>query len=808
MYPNQKGNVLVSLLFVAVLLAGGYLVYKFNAPPAAKTTENPAVENKGAGQNLPSETAASGNGNNGSDIVLPPAATGEFAKYEPENTKYQAKLPEYKIGLSEIANLAAFEKKSAFSQAQKNQLLQNNFFIAANADKFYQDFENGSAGPFRVDDWTDLYDNIGGPYSSGERAPENSVFITSDFLLHVYHRLIENEFEYAEQASFYPGLKDISRSLLSLSSKNYTQAIDNGQKESYDRLAAYFLVSTSLLESASPDHGKLKSERFIPDSQSDSLDNALKQANSLAAVSGTSVSAKEIARQELRLIYDAKGLQSSPLFGKYQSEAGLELPEDYSQYTPRSHYAKNAVLRSYFRAMMWYGRTNFLLASSELTRDAANLSQMITDADIKKWESIYGPTAFFVGQTDDLGFFDYRQAIKKTGFDIAKLDSIKNLQEELKTYKNPQIMSSAAIGDKVTQITKEDLQNKTKGFRFMGQRFTPDAFIFSTLTQGGELPDAKTGQSLPSTPTALMVASLMGSQASQGLLDDWIKANAPKSDKIIADRMSLLNGYFAKLGEKQWTQNIYWSWLYTLKPLFIEKLDKTGYPMFVKNDAWSKKNLQSFLGSWTELKHDTLLYAKQSYAEMGAGGGDEKPKPVPRGYVEPNIEFLDRLISLVKLSRDGLKQFDLLGNFEYRNNNFIENLEFYRKIALAELQDEKISDDDFEKLRLSAGNLSAVVRSDAPELLEKDTRSALIADVHTDVAKGQILYEANGIPNYIYVAVKDANGTRLTQGLVYSYYEFTYPLGTRLTDSDWQKWNYSEKSKIPAMAEWNKSLIK
>ena len=72
----------------------------------------------------------------------------------------------------------------------------------------------------------------------------------------------------------------------------------------------------------------------------------------------------------------------------------------------------------------------------------------------------------------------------------------------------------------------------------------------------------------------------------------------------------------------------------------------------------------------------------------------------------------------------------------------------------------------------------------------------------------KILYEADGIPNYVYVAVKDVNGTRLTKGLVYSYYEFTGPIGRRFTDQDWQSWAYISKTKLPPMPYWNKALIK
>ena len=117
----------------------------------------------------------------------------------------------------------------------------------------------------------------------------------------------------------------------------------------------------------------------------------------------------------------------------------------------------------------------------------------------------------------------------------------------------------------------------------------------------------------------------------------------------------------------------------------------------------------------------------------------------------------------------------------------VDSLNFYKTIAVAELQNQTISDEDFEKLRLSARDLDSILQApDSPSGLEKNARSAIIADVHTDVSDNKILYEADGIPNYIYVAVKDANGTRLTKGLVYSYYEFTGPIAARYTDQTWQ----------------------
>jgi hypothetical protein len=731
--------------------------------------------------------------------------SSNFASYNLQKTNYTAKLPEYEISLSEITNLNNFETALgvSFSDNQKASLINNNFFITSNFDKFYGDATDYAS---RNDDWTGLYQTIGGSGNISQRRPENSVFITSDYLTHIYHKLLENEFSYIEELNLYPALTELSNSLL----KSATSATSTStlEKESYERLSAYFLVSSAILNNADTDYQTFKTNNFIEDSKVDTKAKVLELVKSLATENNISESVEKIAEQEIELIFNANNFSVSPLMGQFQANT----LEDYTQYGPRSHYAKNVILRNYFRAMMWFGRMNFLLNSTELTRDSANIALLMKNNDLKNWEAVFEPTAFFVGQFDDLSIKDFNKAIKAVGFTKADEsdEAIKKLQTELLTYSNPQIMSSVIISEDVLETSKEDLLNSTKGFRFMGQRFTPDAFIFSELTQGEEMPDVETGQRLPSTPTALMVSTLMGDVVSKDLLDTWISNNAKDSDKVLSKKMGELKTYFSKVSTSQWTSNIYWSWLYTIKSLFNSEGDKTGYPMFMKNEDWNKKQTQTFLGSWTELKHDTLLYAKQSYAEKGGGGDEEEAGPVSKGYVEPNIEFLDRLIALVNMTNEGLTKFNLLPELlQSRNASFVDVLNFYKKIAVAELQNTVISDDDFEKLRLSAYTLDYLLQApDSQVQLESNARSALIADVHTDVVKNQILYEADGIPNYIYVAVKDVNGTRLTKGLVYSYYEFTNPVGNRLTDETWQKWNYSSTIKLLKMPDWNKSLVK
>lgn len=715
-----------------------------------------------------------------------------FAQYPAETSTFTASLPEYSLTPEELVNLKDFkEAGQAFTPAQIKVLAERHFFIAPNLDKFYQD--DPQALTDRYDDWTQLYGEMGGPEPPAQRRPHHAVFVTSDYLLHVYHRLLERHFEYLEQKKFYPVLRRLSHALLDAAVQEYARAAAPAQKESWQRLIAYFAVPAAILDAA----GDYSARELIEDSQADSPAAILAALEKLQArMPAESYAA---ARRELELIIAADQAASSPLLGKYQGETGLSLPEDYTQYRPRSHYAKNPVLRCYFRAMMWYGRMNFLTRSPQLTRDAAHIAWLVDQTGrFQDWENIYLPTVFFVGESDDLGLYEYRQALKDLGLGggtAPALDdqTLAKFQQEVKSYRKPQLFAGIMVGEAVPVQTKEELQAQTQGFRFMGQRFTPDALIFSRLTQGEEKPDPRTGERLPTQPTALMLMEILGSPAAALPLGQWLDVNAPDSKKVLATRLEELTRQFNALTVAQWTQNLYFSWLYTLRAVLTEPRDWKGFPMFMKSPAWGLKNLVCSLGSWTELKHDTLLYAKQVYAEMGNGEEEEKPPPVPRGYVEPNIAFWDRLISLIEMTREGFQARELLDQeFVHRYERLQEDAVFFRRLALVQLRNETIPDEDFEKLRLTPGNLNWVVGPLPNEVAtEAQARAALIADVFTDAVKGQVLYEATGIPNYIYVAVKDANGARLTKGLVFTHHEFSEPLGKRYTDDDWQRKVYS-----------------
>jgi hypothetical protein len=222
------------------------------------------------------------------------------------------------------------------------------------------------------------------------------------------------------------------------------------------------------------------------------------------------------------------------------------------------------------------------------------------------------------------------------------------------------------------------------------------------------------------------------------------------------------------------------------------------------------KQVETFLGSYTELKHDTLLYAKQNYAEAGGGGDEGKLPPVPKGFVEPNLAFWKTLTRLVAYVEGGYKKYGLFKNEleEYGHlRRFKQDVDFYASLAEKELEGDPLTEEEYERLRINFLMHMAEPLEQGLILEEKDLRSGLIADVSTDALKGQILYEATGEPYVMLVLIGNEGSVRLAVGVAFNHYEFTGPLDTRYTDGDWQKRVYEHRAGMPKKNFWYRSLL-
>ncbi|MHC4718619.1 MAG: DUF3160 domain-containing protein, partial [Planctomycetota bacterium] len=244
----------------------------------------------------------------------------------------------------------------------------------------------------------------------------------------------------------------------------------------------------------------------------------------------------------------------------------------------------------------------------------------------------------------------------------------------------------------------------------------------------------------------------------------------------------------------------YWSWLYALKALLSPVPE--GYPSFMRTDAWSDKQLSAALASWSQLRHDTILYAKQSYTPRVVSMPPVRPPKMVEGYVEPAAELYGRLLALTRMTLRGLEQFRVLdGPARGRLRSLERILDRLLSISRRELANQQLGKADYDFIRSFGSQLTGAVAGVETEGLA----TTIVADVHTDGNTGRVLEEGTGYLHSMVVIYPMPDGG-LVAGLgpVLSHYEFKHPVSDRLTDEAWRR--MLETSKAPKLPAWTRTF--
>jgi len=706
------------------------------------------------------------------DIYKPAVAfASKFATYEEVPVNVSPKVPAYSVSqnLGNVTNASDF----TFSDTAKSLLVKNAFVVKPS------------------------YNNEFFPLYESNRYSYIPNFVTTDSMLHNYHLMFDFLLKQLEEQKLVAELKQLNASMLSESLNQYNNLKGTEWENAAKRNVGFFAVGSKLLN---------------------------------PSVSIPSIVANEV-NQELALIEAHQGIAKSPVMNigggedimidTPQGPQPLEaLKEDYSQYIPRGHYDKTEQLKVYFKSMMWYGRLTFRLKNDDEIKSGILITLALNkESNQASWNKIYEPVNFFVGKSDDITYYQFKDLVKQVYGDnatpqTASADKNKftSFVDATKTLEPPQINSMPIFQASI----QADREKEIKGFRFMGQRFTIDASIFQRLVYREVGDKTKSCQAFKPEetgclsgarclPKGLDIPATMGSNEAKNILNGMGETKYA----CYPENMSKMNEYVLGLSTEIWTQNLYWGWLYQLRPLLDVK--QSGYPTFMQNAAWLRKDLNTFLGSWSELKHDTILYAKQVYAELGGGGPEKKDD---RGYVEPNPYVYARLASLLKMTNEGLEIRGLLTPSMKDNLSKMEQLAMSLKtISEKELNNENLTDADYELIRSYGGQLEHFwleINKDEPQYKELDQRNfldqnpaAIIADVATD-PNGQVLEEGTGKISEIYVVVPVDGKLRIAKGGVYSYYEFPWPMSDRLTDKKWRE--VLNSGQAPELPSWTNAF--
>ncbi|MCX6930326.1 MAG: DUF3160 domain-containing protein [Verrucomicrobia bacterium] len=540
---------------------------------------------------------------------------------------------------------------------------------------------------------------------------------------------------------------------------------------------------------------------------------------------------------------------------------GTNRQVDFSQFQVRGHYESSQRLQRYFRAMTWCGQIDFRFTGStndnslrELAGSVAMHLLLNNSGQFNNWKLMDDVVQMFVGVPDSLNFAQLCDLMTAAGVvSPANLPNRAALQELQSNLMTGQLgVQQIQSGYFFSPLSRQQIK-LPRSFTMLGQRFVPDAWamgqcVFDKIIWDEDGIPSFSDKVMRRVPSALDIAfSVFGNDQTVPDLASRIanpsglpwRDGYPYQHNLAAARrvMDLQDPSI-------WTNNIYYCWLACLREL---SAPTTGpeYPDALRTRAWGMKTLNTQLASWTQLRHDTVLYVKQPYT------GDIVCS-YPDGFIEPRVSFWERMRDLALRTKALVATLPKTGQFVFEPNdagstaftnsigaictnridfldNFAANMTTLRDISVKELSRQPLSTNEVffiqdlienpylygGGIRTFSGWYPALCYMNARAAhggwyTSSDIWDALVTDVHTDPIAplvgdpGCILHEGVGAVQLLMVAVNWGPGDAgVYAGPVMSHYEFQLGPTTRRTDSEWK--SQIRAGNAPPTPEWTRS---
>jgi len=510
---------------------------------------------------------------------------------------------------------------------------------------------------------------------------------------------------------------------------------------------------------------------------------------------------------------------------------------DFSQFTPRGHYNKEIytrdgmiTLENYFRTMMWLGRIDFLLTAPpenpwepNWTKDELRRMQL---GALLSNELLYGCgklenlnkheeiISFMVGPDDNLTpaeLEDLRMGLLPDNQDLFQEASFDLFTDGLNASDDygQKIMSNFFLVDPFSA----DPGKLPVSFKLLGQKFLIDSYVFSEVVFDRIIFEGK--KVWRPLPDPLDAMAALGNEDALALLEGELEQY--KYAANMAGLKYLVEAY----DEDFWEQSLYNTWLGAIRSLNPPESTE-GMPYFLQTTAWHQEKLNTQLTSWAQLRHDNILYGKQSYT---GGTGCSYPYT----YVEPYPEFYKRLQVFSEnassffsgvFEGELLESKDRIIDYYTRYGEILGSLE---AIAQKELEGTKLSDHEITFLKTMINDFMA----SGPAItgwyndLFFDKQKGMswdytVADVHTQPTDlsgnvvGHVLHVGNGQINMgVFLAENPCNPGQYMAfaGPVSSFHQEVTSNFKRLNDQEWQDYFWSGYENYPERPDWVSSYL-
>jgi hypothetical protein len=345
---------------------------------------------------------------------------------------------------------------------------------------------------------------------------------------------------------------------------------------------------------------------------------------------------------------DKLQLQEFELFGSYRKT-------DFSQFKPRGHYEKSDQLKRYFKAMMWCGRIDLRVAGNPKESSARQLASAVVLTDLMQksgklelWDRFDRVIRTFVGYPDSMTFAQMNAVLASANIrspaDVKDEATLRALGEKIgaSDFGAQEIRGDVFIADPY----RPGKLVLPRSFAFLGQKFVIDSWVTAQVVYDDIQWDGE--RIMRRIPSCLDVSfSVFGNDATVPLLVD--RMNNPIGRKFrdglpYQHNLAAVRNVIDAKPESTWNQNLYTGWLGSLREL-SKPTDGKQYPEAMRTQAWAMKTLNTQHASWTQLRHDTILYVKPSYTAVPACY-------YPAGFVEPVPHFWAKLQQMAARAAD------------------------------------------------------------------------------------------------------------------------------------------------------------
>lgn len=487
---------------------------------------------------------------------------------------------------------------------------------------------------------------------------------------------------------------------------------------------------------------------------------------------------------------------------------------DWSQFKPRGHYDSDDFpeLRKYFRTMMWLGRIEIYLIAPPLGDpfcepqtfediqrqciDALLVSELFDLANAEPaYEEIEDVIKFFVGDQDNVtlpNMYYLKDAVSiASASDLLDSLTLVEFQDTLanQTFAYQLIQSQILSG----AMNPGDSLVPASSFLLYGQRYVDDSYVTAQVVYDRiRYNNQVICRLFPSTLDPLFA---LGNNASAQLLIPEL------NEYHYSSNLASLRYLFDAYSSEYWNSSFYRQWLNAIRTMNPPD-DRSGLPPFMTTAAFWQEKLNTQLSSWTELRHDNLLYAKQSYTGV----------PIcsyPYSYVEPFPELYEVMIDIGSAGYNYFQGFNIEPEIKISILEYFSSLQSIsdtlRSISEKELENIPLTPEETDFLKNMMFEVETYTGIDYdgwyPKLIYNDKgyeyeklmgKDYVVADIHTIPADcggammGWVKHVGTGpVDMGVFIAKIPGGEDCAFIGPVLSYHDYTTEDWLRLTDDEW-----------------------